>query len=135
MVKITCLNGIWAGRTCKFEGVLMVEFCERELSLPAHPVDLFTSFLRHNWRWEADYSEATEEEKLEWFRAELVVRIIRALERGLPVYFLGKEYRAQAENIPDVAQQLEDDIVASGMMVAIDSDDENGLVIGSERIQ
>lgn len=142
MIKITCLDGPWAGRTCKFKGVLMVELCymadEGELTIPARektdPADLFASFLHHNWRWEADYSEATEEEKLEWFRAEIVVRIIRALERGLPVYFLGKEYRAR-EDIPEVAGRLEDDIVTSGMMITIASDDEDGLVIGSEKIQ
>lgn len=94
------------------------------------PVDFFAFLVRQGWTWEADYSEATWEETLEWFRMDLGVRIIRALKRGLPVRFMDREYRIGEKDVLEVAQNLEDDIAASGRLVAIDSDDERGLVIG-----
>lgn len=140
MVKITCLDGPWAGRTCKFSGVLMVELCEGELNLPARketdPADLFASFMRHNWRWEADYSEATEEEKSEWQLADFSARIFRALKNGQPIIFLDKKYQLQEdEDLFKAIQRLEEEIIKISGWITIASDSENGLVIGSERIQ
>ena len=118
MVKIKILSGPFAGRT-------------REIPEEADPMVMFTSLVRHGWTWEVDYSGSTEGEIFLWFRAELAVRIIRALQRGLPVRFLDREWRVEpGGNILQVTQDLEDAIVASGRLMTIDSDDERGLVVG-----
>jgi len=118
MIEITCLTGPHAGQT---------------LTPPSGttPAGLFASLVRHSWTWEVDYSAATDEEILGWFRAEIGARITRALRAGLPVGFLGRQYRVPAGgDLAAVAGELEDDIVGSGRLVMIDSDDEQGLVIG-----
>jgi hypothetical protein len=96
------------------------------------PEQLFDTFLRHGLSWEVDYSQATVEEAFRWFKWDLVFRCIRALAKGLPVKFLDKEYRftGMHEENMKIVGQLEDDIVYSGRMITLTSDDENGVVIG-----
>lgn len=95
------------------------------------PSTLFESFTRHGWDWSVDYGSATEEETLLWFRVEFATRAIRALRAGRPVFFLGRKFEAEEkEDVLEVAGRLEDEIVASGRVITIDSDDETGLVIG-----
>jgi len=111
MIKVTILSGSYAGRT-------------RAMPDDVDPAALLQSFLQHGWDWRVDYSEATPEEEWAWGRQDLVARFLRALKRGLPVTFLGKEYRGIEK-----AQALEDAIAGSGRMVTIERDDEDGLVI------
>ncbi|MBU2260179.1 hypothetical protein KKC44_06295, partial [Patescibacteria group bacterium] len=76
-------------------------------------------------------NQATDEEVLAWFRAELAARIIRALEDGREVKFLNQVWHAQeGDDLQVMGQEIEDVILASGRMVIIDSDDEDGVVIG-----
>ncbi len=132
MFKITLLSGPFAGRAREFQGLRVLDPQTGQPGEPVSPADLFASLVRHGWRWEADYSQATLEEALVWLRAELAARAVRALERGLPVKFLGREYRAepgQPESVLEAAQRLEDAIVASGRLVTIEADDDDGVVI------
>lgn len=118
MIGVTCLSGPFAGRT-------------RIPPANMDPAELFASLVQHGWTWEVDYSGATEEEILVWFRAELVARMMRALRAGLPVSFMGRQYQLQpSDDLAVVAQELEDAVVASNRLITIDSDDERGLVIG-----
>jgi hypothetical protein len=118
MIKITLTSGPFAGKT-------------RVMPASMDPAEMFASLVRHGWTWEADYSAGTEEEVFLWFRAEMVARAIRALTAGLPVRFLDREYRVGAgDDLLQVAQDLEDAIVASRRLIVIDSDDEQGLVVG-----
>lgn len=127
MIKISCLDGPWAGRVRH-----MVDGVSAETGTPVDPGELFTSFLQHGWRWEVDYSEATEEETFSWLRNEMAVRIIRALQEGREVKFLGRKWRVQKnESVQDVAQDVEDAIVVSGRLISISRDDESGLVIST----
>ena len=119
MIWVKCLNGPFSGE----RRVVELDFID--------PVSFFSQLVAHGWRWETDYSQATEEETFLFFRAEIVARIMRALENGLLVKFLGQSYRVDKNNnLMDVAQKIEDAIVSSGRMITIDSDNEQGLVIG-----
>lgn len=146
MIKITYLSGPFAGRSREFilglQGeIICLPPADQAMASPGQfwdlpevdPAELFNAFVGHGWQWRVDYSQATEREKFLWFRAEFVARMVRALTRGLPVKFMGREYRAQSSaEVLEVAQRLEDDIVSSGRMITIDSDDEHGLVVGAE---
>ena len=118
MVIIKALSGPFAGK-------------EKELFPYENPMGFFTSMYRHGWRWESDYSRATQEEIVRIFRAEIIVRLMRALFAGLPVIFMNKTWHAgDKSEVEKMAQEIEMAIVESGMMITIESDDENGLVIG-----
>ncbi|MFH0854579.1 MAG: hypothetical protein V1891_03750 [bacterium] len=134
MVKIKCLDGPYSGRVIIFEGKRAVDDLESWILVEEiAPSDLFASFIMLGWRWEVDYSDATKEEFLEWFRAEIGARILRTLQKGLSVKFLNKEFRlSEEENLLKGAQEVEDAIVSSKKIIYIISDDENGLVIGAE---
>ncbi len=119
MIKITLLTGPFAGET-------------REVPKNIDPLQLIMSFVYHEDEWEIDYSEATEEEILEFMKADIAGRIIKALKDGRKVYFLDKVYEAETEEeIFEVAQEIEDDIVKSKKFITILKDDENGLIIGA----
>ena len=120
MIKVILQSGPLAGRERTF----------KKGGEPVNPAELFASLVSHGWQWETDYSRATEGEILLWFREELAARVLRALRDGRPVKFLGAEYRAKKESILEVGQAIEDAIVASGRLVTIDADDEQGLVVG-----
>jgi hypothetical protein len=119
MITITLISGIFAGRT-------------RVMPAGKNPNDIYPSFIKMNWDWKTDYSQASETEAFIWFRVELVAKIIYYLVRGRPVFFLGREYRARDSNYLQVGQQLEDDIVASGQMITIDVENEQKLIIGTK---
>lgn len=98
-----------------------------------NPFKMFTSLVQHGWDWEADYSDGNEEEVFFWLRAEIIARVVRALHTGRPVKFFDQEFRLELGGGCDpllTAQAIEDAIAASGRMVFILSDDEQGLVIG-----
>lgn len=119
MIRVTLLSGIFTGRT-------------REFRLgDIEPNELFTAFIGHGNKWQVDYSAGTEEEVFLWFRAELVARIVRALQEGRPVSFLDRHWRvAECDDLLAIADEIEDAIVTSGRLVTLDSDNESGLVIG-----
>lgn len=131
MVKITCLDEDGRRRICSIDGVRCLE-TGREI----FPGELFASFLLHGWSWEADYSSATAEEKAEWQPADFSARIFRALKNGRPIIFLDKKYQLQEdEDLFEATRRLEEEIIKISGRITIASDDENGLVIGSEIIQ
>jgi hypothetical protein len=118
MIKITCLSGPYAGQT-------------KEIPVNENPREIFLSFLRHNWDWKVDYSQATDEEIFKWLREEIAVRIVRALLQKRPVYFLDKKYRLQeGEDLKKIVEQIENEIGESGRTIFIEKDDKKGLVIG-----
>lgn len=92
------------------------------------PSSLLIQMGRQNLQWEIDLSHASEEEMLEWGRADLTGRIVRALSHGRAVWFLGHEFRGFNEETLTV---LEETISSSGLHVAVENDDEQGLVIGT----
>lgn len=121
MIKIKILKGKYAG-------------VERTLPSSApdiNALDLLVGLVREKEYWEIDWAQATEKEKLEWGRADMVARILRALREGRSVFFQGREYQATLEKIKDVAGEVEDAIASSGCMVSVESDDENGVRIGT----
>jgi hypothetical protein len=94
------------------------------------PQDILCGISGYKWRWETDYSQATEEEKSVWARQDTTMRIVRALAQGLPVRVLGKEYRsASLQGAFQVAAEIEDLILESGQEVYLESDDDHGVVI------
>jgi len=89
---------------------------------------------RHGWRWETYYSRATQEEVVRIFRAEIIVRLMRALFAGLPVIFMNNTWHAgDKSEVETMAQEIETAIVESDLMITIESDDENGLVVGFKK--
>ena len=134
MIKITITSGEWRGRTRYFVGTrVVIQQPPLVLGDSVEPSQLFAGFLKHGDSWEVDYSEATEEETFTWFRSEICARMVRALTTGRPVKFLDRVWRVKAGDDPQqVAQDLEDAVVASGRLITIDSDDEKGMVIGVE---
>ena len=120
MITVRCFDGPYSGEV-------------RQIFLgQVDPMSFFMSFTKHKWRWETNYSQATKEELSLFFQAEFIVRIMRALENGLSVKFLGESYQVgENDNLMDIAQWIEDAIANSGRMITIDSDDDNGVVIGT----
>lgn len=103
----------------------------REIPKSENPMDFFRMLVKLDWNWGTDYSQATQQEISSWFRAEIVARIIRALEQYLPVIFMDHKWQLQRhEDLIRVANDIEDAIVASGRIITINSDDDKGLVIG-----
>jgi hypothetical protein len=114
MIRLMAFSGPYAGKV-------------REVPSGLDPQRILMEFVRNDWDWEVNYRQATEEEKFIWGRQDLVARCMRALKRGLPVKFLGREYRGLESAI-----QLEDDIVSSRRMVTIGRDNQNGVEIAVE---
>lgn len=118
MIKMKILSGKYAGR----ENIFSLDYGD--------PMDLLADCVEKHISWEIDCSQASSEEILIWMAADMIARIFRALQENRPVFFFGKQYVATEENFLTVAQQIEDDIVSSGLMVTILSDDKDGLRIG-----
>lgn len=118
MIIMTMLTGPYAGQV-------------RSMSSDVDPLELITSTVRHGWRWMVVYQDATPEEVFEWARADLIGRILLALQEGRSVWFQGAEYRAEKpDNFSEVAGSIEDAVANSGMLVHVESDDERGVLIG-----
>lgn len=111
MIQIKLLSGLFASRM-------------RKISEGIGPREFLYSIYRHGWRWEIDYSAATEAERILWGREDMALRCVRALLAGRPVEFLGKSYTG-----PGSVGVLEDDIVNSKRLVQLVRDDETGVVI------
>jgi hypothetical protein len=86
--------------------------------------------------WSLDYSYATENEKIEWGRADMRVRVIIALASGRTVRFIDpldvREWQSTDEkDVHQTANEIFEVIASSGMMVAIKSDNEHDITIVS----
>ena len=118
MITIKCLDGPYAG-------------VERQIiGTPIDPMELLGQMVKKGWRWEIDYTQATKEEMFEWFKADVVSRIIRALLQNRFVQFMDQRWQLKpGQNILDLAQKIEDYIADSGFNITIVSDNANGLTI------
>lgn len=117
MVQVTFLEGPHAGTTLA-------------VAPDATPQDILCGWSGYRYRWTADYSQATAEEKAVWIAQDLSLRCVRALAQGLPVRLAGETYRA--ESIAQsflTAARIEDDFLAAGKKLAIESDDETGITL------
>jgi hypothetical protein len=95
------------------------------------PQDILCGIAGYKWRWETDYSQATQEEHSVWSRQDMAMKVTRALAQGLPVRVLGREYRSESlQGAFHVAAEIEDLILASGQEAYLESDDHDGVVIG-----
>jgi len=128
MIKVECPEEILAGKVALFNEIISLENNQ-----PVDPGEFLLSFLKNGWRWEVDYSEATQEEILLWYRYDCAIRVIRALREGREVVFRREQKWSlgESQNLKDVAQEIEDAIVAWEGGVSISRDDEIGLVISA----
>lgn len=118
MIKITALSGPHIGK-------------ERVVPEGFDPMSLLSEFASRDWKWSVDFSQATQSELLEWGRADMVARILAALQHERSVWFQDVEYRVEKlEDLPRVAGEVEDAIAFSGLMVKVESDDSDGVTIG-----
>lgn len=118
MIKLQALSGPYTGSV-------------REVPNGMPPMNLLTEFASNDWKWSVDFSQATQSELLDWRRAEMVARILAALQHGRSVWFQDTEYRVEElEDLLRIAGDIEDAIAYSGLMVQVESDNENGVVIG-----
>lgn len=119
MVTVQILDGHMAGRT--------FDASASGLS----PQDILCGISGYKWRWETDFSQATDEEKSVWSKQDVTMKIVRALAQGLPVRVLGKEYRSGfLQDAFQTAAEIEDLILASGHKAVLESDDHTGVTIG-----
>ena len=120
MIIIKILNGPYEGQT-------------RSVSLHAEdPLEILTALIGQGWRWELDYSRATEEEEYFFGRADLVARIIRALREKKTILFPGTTFRVrEGQDVTALARKIED--AFGEYLIGVESDDENGLVIKAVR--
>ena len=119
MVKLQIINGQLAGAPF-------------EVPAGLEPIPLFTFYIEEGWEWKLDVTAATSDEKKVWLRADFGARIMRALMQCRPVFYNGQVFSSNGtlEEVFKVGQRLEDEIAADNLMVAIISDDENGLIVG-----
>ncbi len=125
MIIIKILSGPHAGKS---RWIRDGRFRGREID----PVRLLEQLRALGSRWQIDFSRATENETIDWGRADMTLRYVRALIEGRPVFFQGVEYRAASEaEVPTVAQTIEDAIVTSGYHVVVEYDDQRGVSIAT----
>jgi hypothetical protein len=118
MIKVRSLSGPHTGK-------------ERVVSEDTDSLGLLAGFASKDWKWSVDFSRATQAELLDWGRADMVARIVAALQHGRSVWFQDAEYRVERpEDLPRVAGLVEDAIAFSGFMVLVESDDYTGVTIG-----
>jgi hypothetical protein len=119
VIKIKILSGPYADQE---------RTGEETAQLGIDPQKLLAEMGYQNVRWEVDFSQASPQENLEWGRADLVGRIVRALSHERGVWFHGHEFRGFSD---EMMVMLEETISNSGLQVAVERDDEDGLVIGT----
>lgn len=124
MVKLTLTSGPYAGRSREFKG----EVADDGSAVPA--IELLGSLVEHGWSWKVEIDSASAEEALVWGRADMVVRILRAITCGRPVWVLSRRFEPVGD-LEQVVGEIEDAIVTSGRMVYVLSDDEHGVVVGA----
>jgi hypothetical protein len=125
MIIIKIVSGPHAGKSRRIQNG---KYRGTEIS----PVALLDQLFQIGSRWEIDYRRATADEALEWGRADLMMRIVRALMEKRSVTFLGTAYRVNSsDEVPAIAQQVEDAISTSGFNVTVEHDDETGVLIGT----
>jgi hypothetical protein len=91
--------------------------------VPLEPAPLFQLLLSQGLDWELDLSAATGEERRHWGAADCATRIGRAFQQSRPVIFEGQEYSDD--------ESLFREIEATGKLVQLVSDDEEGLVLAA----
>ncbi len=137
MIKITILSGPFRGRSRTFIGTnLLLSARPLALGEEVKPGELFAGFLAHEDAWEVDYSQATPEEAQIWFLADLAARVNKALLDGRSVRFMDREWSWKpGDDLLRLIGEVEDTIADSGFMITLESDDENGLVIGTRGLE
>ncbi len=121
MIIIECLDGPYAGVKRKFPNDTEISF-----------KDLLDSMVQHHWRWKGDYSKATHQEVFEYFKEDLVHRLILALIQKRPIQFMDQRWQAkEGGDIPELAGKIEDHISESGFNITVVRDDKDGLIIGT----
>lgn len=120
MIKMTALTGPHAGKTNK-------------VPADVNPSELLNQFASEDWKWKLDFTQASEQELLEWGQANLIARVLASILHGRSVWLQGVEYRVKnPEEASLIVDEVEKAIEYSGVMfIKITSDDENGVVIGT----
>jgi hypothetical protein len=117
-MRITILSGPYAGQSRDIDAQIV------------DPLALLADLVRRNCEWHIDWtSDTSPSDAFIWARADLVWRITRALQRGRRVTFGETTFTAR-QDIEQVAGQIEDAIVQSGLHVFIARDDNAGVIIG-----
>lgn len=88
MIKIMITSGPRMGQTVQ---IVDGKSAITGLSV-GDPVDVLQDLVTRGWAWKLKFSSATDQEVIEWGRADMIVRILRALFQGLSVHFDGQEY-------------------------------------------
>lgn len=96
MIKFQALSGPYVGE-------------KRDIPQGINPMNLLTEFSSKDWKWSIDFSQATQQELFEWGRADMITRILAALQYGRSFWFQNTEYRAEK---------------------LVESDDSKGIIIG-----
>ncbi|MFA7208707.1 MAG: hypothetical protein WC120_00320 [Parcubacteria group bacterium] len=93
--------------------------------------ELFASIIEHGWHWECDYSLASEEEMNYAFSFEFEARVAYAIQENRPIKFLNKTYIAEnGESEDEIFNRVLGDLASSKRLLLIESDTQDGLVIG-----
>ncbi len=124
MIRLTLTSGPYAERSRSFSDKIADDGSVVDAN------ELLGSLVNHGWSWEIDLSSASAEESFIWGRADMVARIVRAVMERRPVWVLTRRF----EPIGDpstIVGMIEDEIVESGRLVYVASDDERGVVIGA----
>lgn len=118
MITITMTDGHMAGQTLDAS------------AFGFSPQDILCGISGYKWRWETDFSKATDEEKSVWSKQDVTMKIVRALAQKLPVRVLEKEYRSESlQSAFHTAAEIEDLLLESGHTAVLESDDHTGIVI------
>jgi len=101
-----------------------------EMPINASSIKYLGGLFARKIRWEVDYSEATDKEQLKWMRADITIRIIRALSEKRPVIFNEVCYIAVNNgDINEIAYNIAEIMKQYGEPVTFGEDDEQGLRI------
>ena len=93
----------------------------------AEAAALLAEISQAGWTWKLTGDDVT----LDWARADIVVRVIRAVGAGRAIRFSGTQRVPPTDPEAMIAfvGSLEDDIVQSGQMVSVLTDDPDGDLV------
>jgi len=120
MITVRVLDGHMAGQTLDASAFGLT------------PQDILCGVSQYKWRWETDFSQATQEEHQMWAKQDATMKIVRALAQGLPVHVFGKEHRSESlQDAFHTAATIEDLFLESGTEAVLESDDHTGVIISA----
>lgn len=105
----------------------------QDICIELHGIDrtyMLMDFVEMGLEWEINFSQALDDEAYYWGRIDIGARIMRAIIQDRRIIFGENIYSSTGADKVALAVKIENEIVCSGKMIFLESDDEDGVNIG-----